>query len=300
MRPFLRRSIDRFVFIILRFVLRKYRKSIILTCGGKEDGGGAQVHACFSTMIFANDFGFRFAHTPFTSIEHRPTTCSSIGWLKKWNYLICKHPSVLYEMDAEVGFKSLELGSLADVLVKGLLTPSAQLILKIPHAHRYADLFPSRYYSIFGHPVNPWRPKCDFAPKIVVHLRRGDVQEFGANADRFTSSAYLLDCIINLVSKSANVIHSVAIFSTSWCPILSSRSNYPPNVKLEYSMEECVFSVIESMAQSDVLLMAKSSLSYVGALQCAGEVYYQDFWHAPLPHWKKLSSLSSKGARFRK
>jgi hypothetical protein len=86
---------------------------------------------------------------------------------------------------------------------------------------------------------------------------------------------------------------TLSIFSTSWCPILADPGRYPANVRLNYSTEASVFDVIQSMALSDYLLMAKSSLSYVGALLSTGVVFYQEFWHPALPHWKRLSSLSA-------
>lgn len=47
---------------------------------------------------------------------------------------------------------------------------------------------------------------------------------------------------------------------------------------------------IKVMAQAEILLMSKSSLSYVGGyLNRLGQVYYpKDFWHRPMPWWKSF------------
>lgn len=43
------------------------------------------------------------------------------------------------------------------------------------------------------------------------------------------------------------------------------------------------------MMDSEILIMSKSSLSFVSALYCKGDVYYPpNFWHKPLNKWKKF------------
>jgi hypothetical protein len=39
------------------------------------------------------------------------------------------------------------------------------------------------------------------------------------------------------------------------------------------------------MISSDILVMSKSSFSYVAALLHQGLVIYEPFWHRPMGHW---------------
>jgi hypothetical protein len=44
---------------------------------------------------------------------------------------------------------------------------------------------------------------------------------------------------------------------------------------------------LTSLANADILIMSKSSFSYIGAvLNTSGLVIYQQFWHEPLSRWK--------------
>lgn len=52
--------------------LRRFRKrtrSVVeVTCRGKTDGGGAQLHAIMSAFAFCKAEGIQYVHTPMTSI----------------------------------------------------------------------------------------------------------------------------------------------------------------------------------------------------------------------------------------
>ena len=293
MTLFRRSTIYRWCFLFLRLLLSKSNKSIVLTCAGKRDGGGAQLHACFSVMVFAHDFGFRYVHTPFSFVEHKPIDYDTQSWLDGWNSYIYSIPPMLDPSSGLIGSRQWTTFSLRAVLLKAFLPPRLPQTIAIPHAHRYTDLFPSRYSHVSSnyrrHKLNESHKSC----QIVVHLRRGDVRETGPYSDRYTQSGYVLSCILNLLRALGDRDLTLCIFSTSWCPILADPGRYSTNVNLDYSTEASVFDVIQSMALSDYLLMAKSSLSYVGALLSTGVVFYQEFWHPALPHWKRLSSLSS-------
>ena len=43
-----------------------------VTCRGRTDGGGAQIIAQASTMIYARLRGLGYAHSPLTDVEHAP------------------------------------------------------------------------------------------------------------------------------------------------------------------------------------------------------------------------------------
>ena len=56
-------------------------------------------------------------------------------------------------------------------------------------------------------------------------------------------------------------------------------ANYPTLLSFQY------------MLFSDVLIIAKSAYSYLAGLFNKNSVYYMDFWHNPLQHWKHINEL---------
>ena len=45
---------------------------------------------------------------------------------------------------------------------------------------------------------------------------------------------------------------------------------------------------MQQLIEADILIMSKSSFSYVAALISDGIKLYEPFWHAPLPDWIQL------------
>jgi len=57
-------------------------------------------------------------------------------------------------------------------------------------------------------------------------------------------------------------------------------------LKLGTSLTECW----QAFINSDVLILSRSSFSYVPALYCKGLVIYSDFWHKPVEGWLDVDS----------
>ena len=55
-----------------------------IPCRDRDDGGGAQISAQISTMIYARLKGLVYAHTPLADVAHAPAGTRSEDWSEAW------------------------------------------------------------------------------------------------------------------------------------------------------------------------------------------------------------------------
>jgi hypothetical protein len=119
------------------------------------------------------------------------------------------------------------------------------------------------------------------APSIAVHVRRGDVRP---GKRRYTSDHRILstiDMVLTAASRHRMAPH-VTIFSQGEATDFS--------VYFERGFAVCLngdpLGAFDAMRSADVLIMAKSSLSYVAALLNQGGIaIYEPWMFAPMPDW---------------
>lgn len=273
----------RIKYTALRLLMRVLRRQTPITCSGRHDGGGAQLHGCLSTLLFAQDFGLKYCHSPLAVVDHRPIDASSDNWAEQWNSCFLSLPikAELHPLPQQHQIEHCH--SLLQVLKAALFRGRSNVIYAMPHAHSYCELFPDRFHKI----INKVKPVSGSAAKrqiLVAHVRRGDVQASNSNANRYTASESVLATIAQITSHKPADFVEIIVFSNEYCSILA-------NAALPHYRFDCtssVFDILAAMISADTLLMAKSSLSYVAALFCSGQIYYQPFWHNPQSHWHNL------------
>eukprot|EP00808_Paulinella_micropora_P030195 g75397.t1 len=114
---------------------------------------------------------------------------------------------------------------------------------------------------------------------IVVHARRDDVS--AADALRGTRAGRFLEVLKNLNNPPQK---SVIIHSTNRGFDQEFRTAAQVHgwiLKLDAPLE----SAWKDMIHADILVMSKSSFSFVPAFFNRHTVIYQPFWHNPLSHW---------------
>lgn len=251
--------------------LSKLDKSSLLgvTCTGKTDGGGAQVQAVMSAILFSRAMGVPYFHTPFKSVMHGDDPA-------------------LFACQWETSFK-LGIGSPGvpvgvpvingEAFCKGYR--GAPVVVEERHFHAFADENPDLYRSV----VDEFRarlalpPRSFASPTIAVHVRRGDVVGVPAYAERLTDNDVIARRIETALRDYPD--HRVRVFSQG------VESDFQPLPDIcEFELNSDVFATVSGLIQADCLIMAKSSLSYVAGLLSKGTVYYEPFWHKPLSSWR--------------
>lgn len=268
----------------MRFFLSKPKRSYV-TCRDRDDGGGAQIAACISTMIYARMKGIEYAHTPLSDIAHRPDDMTPDAWAAAWENWFSLGAGETAAADLEAaGMKT------ARIARPHHYRPRSNRLQIVAHCHRFTNHHPQGWADI----APDLRRKYAITPKptafdadhlhIALHLRRGDVDLSGQFAERFTPVTRILPTLDRICGESAGKPVRIHVFSQgdpSDFPELAERGAV-------FHLDEDVFESFHAMASADVLFTAKSSFSYLAGVIGTGRVIYEPFWHPPLPGWEGL------------
>jgi hypothetical protein len=116
-------------------------------------------------------------------------------------------------------------------------------------------------------------------PKVVLHIRRGDVS-FHTHSHRYIPNSYFLNLVRNFIEISPS--SDITIFS-------ESNSSEPfddfINLGCKVLLDTDLADIWKEMITCDVLFMSKSSFSYVPALYNKNFVVYYPAWYDKLNHW---------------
>ena len=71
------------------------------------------------------------------------------------------------------------------------------------------------------------------------------------------------------------------------------RDNFKEIVgkNLDFKLNETIDVAFHTLVSAKILVTSKSSFSYSAAILNSNNVYYINFWHKPLNHWKNISYL---------
>ncbi|EEC44560.1 predicted protein [Phaeodactylum tricornutum CCAP 1055/1] len=127
---------------------------------------------------------------------------------------------------------------------------------------------------------SPPRPS-DRPVQVAAHVRRGDVTPCQSNVVfRYLPNTHFQRIIETRVlpkHPNANItIYSVHKSFEDW----ESLSGY------QLDLHSSAMDVWDSMVNADILILSKSSFSFVSAIFNTGRVIYAPFWHKPLPTWE--------------
>lgn len=264
-------------------------KNAYLTCCGRDDGGGAQIAACISTMIMARLKGMTYAHTPLSTVAHRPAHLSETEWAAAWEKFFN-----LGQGEASAEEVSKNLPTIGPVKAHRFFPRSNRLYV-LPHAHKVTDRHPLAWHAI----APELRRKYQSSPKpllankpagaieIAIHLRRGDVGRSGRFSERFTPLDAVLPGLRRMLAAMKGRSSEIHVFSQG------DPGDFTDLVELGavLHLDEDPFVSFHHMVRADVLFVAKSTFSYLAALLGEGRVIYDPFWHPALPDWTELAEL---------
>lgn len=255
------------------------------TCAGKVDGAGAQIHAIMSVQAFCSARRLNYAHTPLGQVEHLASRQDVEDW----------------EAGFALGRGALSAASTGlpivpiDTYVRSPTAWLSRAVVALPAAHGFADRHPESYGPIAARSrkalLGDALPPAGLGVDIAVHIRRGDVD--ATQPKRFTSNEAIL-CVIDAVCRACRVNGRdprVTVHSEG------AREQFGALGEYTMSLNRNALETLKSMASADLLIMAKSSFSYVAALLSRGLVVYEPFWHAPRKSWLTLGDLTALPGR---
>lgn len=252
--------------------------TLALTCRGKTDGAGAQANACLSAMAVAQATGHTYLHTPFQYVEHAEG--DQAAWTQKWeDFFGLGHGEEVIEPSREaVGLKSFLDRSPAGQRREGLIVaaPHYQGICNA-HPEFYGAIIPRLREKYAAHDKSHIKLDRGEEPlTVAIHIRRGDVsQDDPTTSGRFTNDARIAHTITRiqhvLAGKGTRARFNLysegkpedfARFAELGCHLHVSKD---------------AFETIHNLANSDVLLAAKSAFSFVAGLLSKGVTLYEPY-----------------------
>jgi hypothetical protein len=316
--------------ILKKFTFRYNKSiSIELDSTASVDGSGAQIQRLLSIYALAKYFGFSYRHNSIKQISVHPldpfqSADEYRDYIERVNelFLIENSPqeTPLEEIRHIREFRFLQF---IGIVLKGLLLKS-RMRISILNPYSITEFCPSAMLSIgerIQFPRGGERLLNTF--RIVLHYRQG-VGGFQVYPGQAISRETPLEEFIPTICKSISRYQgssNIEIRVVTDAPA-EETTFHPPHAQTdlwqgspafkngEMRIQPMMFDLIEErtgirptiirggspleaiseMAQANVLLMSRSSLSYIGAvLNLNGEIYFpKRFWHRKMKHWRFL------------
>lgn len=256
-------------------------KDSFITCRDRNDGGGAQISARISTMILARLKGMTYAHTPVSDVAHRPEEVAETDWARAWEEF--------FNLGAgEVQATELSY-PLRPVAKPHRFWPRSRSLHVVAHCHRLTNHHPEAWAALapalrkkYGQTPKPELPGFDDGwIQIAVHMRRGDVASTGEFAQWFTPDEVILKRLEGVLAVVGKERANVRLFSEGKPEDFKAFTELGATLHLD----EDVFTTFHQLVSSDVLIMAKSTFSYLSAIIGGQVCLYEPFWHPKLPGW---------------
>lgn len=254
-------------------------RGVRITCAGRTDGLGRQALARISGINFAKAFGATYVDSPFTRLGHAPGKKMQ-PWVEAWEARFN-----FGKGEERIGDRDYEIVDYADYVLKPRKLGD-NVVLRFQQCFWLHRRYPDSFEAI----ADPLRHKFDTpvrAPDrdrliVAVHVRRGDVSR-SRNSARYTPNANILRSI-GLLREICN---ELGITIT-----LQLHSEGKPDDFLDFAKAGCELFLdtdavwtMQQLVEADILVMGKSSFSYLAALINRGVKLYEPMLEPPLSAW---------------
>lgn len=246
----------------------------------RGDGFGTHVIALVSALAYCNLKNITYVHWPWHSVGHCPTGMTVSAWsasLQDFTGLVT--PDMLFNDSLGAVPAIRWLGFSAETINAyfnpEFLAATRGRYMSFPPGKKHSDSFAATNDTI----------------RIAVHVRRGDVRDTWSG--RYTSNSRTLEFmqIAEREIQAQNALKKALTFHiySEGAPenFTDLVQAYGPGSVYLHLNEELKVS-FHDLASADVLVMAKSGVSYAAALLSGGTVFYQPFWMRALSSWRVL------------
>lgn len=241
-----------------------------ITSSSRSDGGGAQLQGQISALAVAAAAGLPFFYNPPREIAHG----SGGAWVAGWREFI----------DFESGIDPVPADArLVPLSERRPLLAGA--VIAAPGYYDWCDRHPDLYEPV----REALRRRCarlKAAPDagvMAVHIRRGDAVTEG-HLHRLTP----LDRIARLIEAARRQRPDLVVhIHSEGAPADFGKLSDLGELHLDGDPLES----LAALANAEILVMAKSSFSFVAALLCRGTAVYEPFRHGPLGGWMPADAL---------
>jgi hypothetical protein len=255
-----------------------------LACTNKRDGLGAQAIRVMSVIAYCRARGITYVHRPFDRVWGAPP--DDPHYTPR-----CEDFLRLGEGEIRLSDMGLPSQSAADACEAPVVFDGKNVLIGIVSTVPFISREPTKFLA--GLPL--FRERFGFderlraprdtppgAVRIAAHIRRGDVS-LARYAGRYTENDVYVTAfrrIRDLIAPLGVTLH-FEVYSQGKEEEFAEFAEFNAELRIDTPL----FEDVESMATADVLLIAKSALSYVAAIYSTGVKLFQPFWVEPLPGW---------------
>lgn len=262
---------------------------LYLTYCPQTDGLGGQYQRIIGIIALAEFYGIEYLYTPIIDMEHTPnksylTDIENFFQIKQ-NYknvnIITMNKTVQMENadDKMIKFyKNIYNNNRLDVLIN--ITHPRMIVDN--NLHMYNLVIP-KLRQIKNKLILPFFKAG--MKNIAIHIRRGDVTPAKEHIRYIPPEFYK-----NLIQHFIDIhpISNICIFTEI---TEENKEEFKPfeemkNVKI--IANEDILLTFEHLVRADILVIGKSSFSYVAGLYNENEIIHMNFWHPPMPHWNHI------------
>jgi len=126
--------------------------------------------------------------------------------------------------------------------------------------------------------------------KIAIHIRRGDVSN-SQNTNRYVS----IKEIIKIITYFKKLYNNCSFYLFTEIDNNNKNEfdifNNDNSINIKANQDQIL--TLNHLINADILVICKSSFSYIAGLYNTNTVYYFDFWHTPLTNWKNINSIKT-------
>jgi hypothetical protein len=232
----------------------------------RNDGFGSQYQNIIWAIMYSEKMGLNFYYTPFSEMEHNYDNDPDFI-LKKENLIniLGNYPTI---NELPIGENVLELCGRVNRVSFDFIENNLTEALKLNSFVKIKSIFHENKIPIFD----------DNIMNIAVHIRKKNIFD-NSNAG-YHHDSYFID-LINHIRENYNGEKKFHIYSQGELESFNAFKN--DDVVLH--INEAIETTFYGMVTANILIMSKSSLSYVAAMLNEGIVYYLPFWHKPASNW---------------
>ena len=289
------------------------RSGIALTYANDKlmDGAGAQLQRIYGIYAVSRYLHVPYFHTPIKKIGYQglaelEKNAAAPHMEDKWNRVFTIPSDIELPKDTIVRF--IDTPTAEDIAgYKSEAEKKNQFyLLQIVLPYKITDKDPEIYRALRN--VSPFHAARSNIFRIAIHVRRGD--EFVIASDRMLPNSYYVASTMKVVQalKQLEIPFVCELYtevaskpfvvtsqtqgiqgSVSKPVVIDPKMNHLEDFDVIPNLKKCInldpIETLRGMATADVLIISRSSFSYLAALFNRGTVIYFPFWHKPLKDW---------------
>lgn len=287
-----------------------------------QDGVGAQIQRIIGIRAVARRLGLGYLHAPIVHTHNQGWAAQTQGlhdpeYLARWESLMQLAAGQVPLDEVGIPFeRTLHVERLTPLRLGGLLAgtslrrlagagPGSSVLVRVKLPYPIVDRWPATYELIreellAAYASSP-KPPLRSLPgplHVAVHVRRGDVNRRSRAAARLVPNEVYLRAMRQVLAQAGSREVHFHIYSEG--ELDSAEDNFREFAitrQVYFHLNEDACSTFHHLVSADVLIMSKSSFSFVAGLYSSGLVLYLPFWHPCLPRWVPLARDGSANPR---